>query len=144
MSYTCLRTEIFQHIRFFQKQYFHNTTFLHAHKHFTCNTTWHMLVRDSENNVLVQNTSFKAFSHFPGLEIPPSSNSVDYMTYKRKPQRHSHFCKHTHKDCLHIIYINSFTNLKTSASLGWRHVLLRTQTALIQIHNVDLREPKTV
>lgn len=55
-----------------------------------------MLVKDSKENVLVQNTSFKAFSYFSVLEIPPNSNSVDYKTYKKEIPMQFPFCKHTH------------------------------------------------
>lgn len=59
-----------------------------------------MLVKDSKENVLVQNTSFKAFSHFSVLEIPPNSNSVDYKTYKQEIPMQFPFCKHTYKGAL--------------------------------------------
>lgn len=42
-----------------------------------------MLVKNPKENMLVQNT-FLAFSYFSVIEIPPSSNSVDYRSYKKK------------------------------------------------------------
>lgn len=112
ISCTWLRTDVSAHIC--KSSVFIIRAFLHAHKHFTCNTTWHMLVKDSKENVLVQNTSFKAFSYFSVLEIPPNSNSVDYKTYKKEIPMQFPFCKHTHvrEHLHHHLYKKNFTNVR--------------------------------